>query len=226
MHFARFTLPLHATNKKKKAMKNILITLLMLCATLAVSAQNDWEVPDEPTPTAPVIKDNPDQKYLEGAVPVVNGKVVFEKTILAPGKSADEIYGILLNYTERMTRGGNQFEQSRIVMQDTDKHQFVGDFLEWLVFTNRALVLDRTRLRYYLIVSCADGQANVKMTRISYLYEEERDPQQYTAEEWITDEEALNKKHDKLYHANGKFRKKTIDRKDFIFNKFEEILNK
>ena len=100
----------------------------------------------------------------------------------------------------------------------------MADFLEWLVFTDRALALDRTRLRYYLIVDCKDGQATARMTRISYLYEEERNPQHFTAEEWITDEEALNKKKTKLYRNNGKFRRKTIDRKDFIFNKFEEIL--
>jgi len=204
-------------------MKKLLMPLLM-CLPLAAMAQNDWEVPSDPVTTTETAKVNPDQKYLAGAVPVVDGKVVFEQTIAAPGKSASQIYDILLNYITRMTQGGNQFDQSRVVVSDAEKHEIVADFLEWLVFTDKALVLDRTRLRYYLIVTCQDGQATAKMTRISYLYEEERDPQNYTAEEWITDKYAMNKKQTKLYRIPGKFRRKTIDRKDFIFSKFEEIL--
>ena len=207
-------------------MKKILISMLM-CLPLMAAAQNDWEIPDEPQPVSPTVTTtvNPDAKYLAGAVPMVDGKVVFETQIAAPGKSAADIYRSLLSLTERMTKGGNQFEQSRVVMQNEENHEFVADFLEWLVFTDKALVLDRTRLRYYLMVNCEDGMTHVKMTRISYLYEEQRDPQHYTAEEWITDKYALNKKQTKLLRIPGKFRRKTIDRKDFIFEKFEEALN-
>ena len=63
------------------------------------------------------------------------------------------------------------------------------------------------------------------MIHIHYLYEEERDPQQYKAEEWITDEYALRKNKQKLARISGKFRRKTIDRKDFIFNKLNSLLN-
>ena len=205
--------------------KQIMIALMWL--PMVAMAQNDWEIPDQATPTkTEVVKPNPNEKYLTGAVPVKNGKVVFEQTFYAPGKSADQIYDTLLDLVERMTQGGNQSEQSRVVVQDKEKHQIVADFYEWLVFTDKALVLDRTHLRFYMIINCKDGQATAEMTRISYLYEEERDPQRYTAEEWITDEACMNKQHTKLYRMNGKFRRKTIDRKDFIFNKFDEELKK
>ena len=59
---------------------------------------------------------------------------------------------------------------------------------------------------------------------ITYDYDMERKPQHYKAEEWITDKYCVNKKHTKLYPISGKFRRKTIDRKDFIFNKFESLL--
>ena len=62
------------------------------------------------------------------------------------------------------------------------------------------------------------------MTRIYYLYEEERNPTTFTAEEWITDRYGLNKKQTKLARVSGKFRRKTIDRKDFLFNKFASLL--
>ena len=195
-----------------------------MCLPLTTMAQNDWEVPDEPVKKVEEVVVNPDQKYLAGAVPVIDGKVTFEQTFLAPGMSANEIYDKMLNYIERMTKGGNQFEESRVLIQDKEKHQIVANFLEWLVFTDKALVLDRTRMRFLLFVDCKNGEAKVRMTRISYLYEEERDPQKFTAEEWITDEMALNKKQTKLARTYGKFRRKTIDRKDFIFSKFEELL--
>jgi colicin import membrane protein len=63
------------------------------------------------------------------------------------------------------------------------------------------------------------------MTRIYYLYDEERNATTYQAEEWITDRWGLNKKQNKLARVSGKFRRKTIDRKDYIFKKFETLLN-
>jgi colicin import membrane protein len=80
-------------------------------------------------------------------------------------------------------------------------------------------------MNFQLLVSCKDGEANVRMTRITYDYDTARTPQHYSAEEWITDKYAVNKKGTKLYPLSGKFRRKTIDRKDFIFNKFESLLN-
>ena len=74
-------------------------------------------------------------------------------------------------------------------------------------------------------VDITDGQANVSMMRISYDYDLERRGAHYTAEKWITDKYAVNKKHTKLYPLSAKFRRKTIDRKDFIFQKFNSLLN-
>lgn len=62
------------------------------------------------------------------------------------------------------------------------------------------------------------------MSHIRYYYEEKRNPQRMKAEEWITDKEAVNKKNTKLLPITGKFRRKTIDRKDYLFNKIEELL--
>jgi len=198
-------------------MKKLFLTLMM-CLPMALMAQNTWEMPEQGTAA------NPDQKYLAGAVPVVDGKVVFQTTIDAPGKSAEQVADILRNYLTKMTKEPGQFEQSRILMDDSINHEIVGTYQEWLVFKSTALVLDRTRLMYNLIAKCYNGKADITMTRIYYLYEEERDPQTFKAEEWITDEEGLNKKKNKLSRVSGKFRRKTIDRKDYLFNKFAQLL--
>lgn len=200
-------------------MKKLLIAMMM-CLPIGMTAQNNtWEMPEQGTNAA-----NPDQKYLAGAVPEVDGKVLFHTVIDAPGKSAAQVAEIVRSYMTKMTTEPNQFEQSRIVVDDSVKHEIVGTYQEWLVFKSTALVLDRTRLMYNLIANCEDGKLDLTMTRIYYLYEEERDPQTFKAEEWITDEEGLNKKKTKLLRVSGKFRRKTIDRKDFLFNKFSQLL--
>ena len=197
-----------------------MLIAMMACLPLMGMAQNSWET--ENTQGQQV---TPDQKYLVGAVPVVDGKVQFTKEISAPGKSAAQIYDIILKYFTQLTKEGNQLEQSRIVGKDSINHSVAGSYQEWLVFKNKPLVLDRTRFMYTLTAQCEDGKATITMRRIYYYYDEERDPQTYLAEEWITDEYGLKKNKQKLSRVSGKFRRKTIDRKDYLFNKIANLLN-
>ncbi|MBO6030398.1 MAG: DUF4468 domain-containing protein [Prevotella sp.] len=204
-------------------MKKILITLLMAMPLLAAAQDNTWERVE----IASAQSTNPDAKYLaEGAVPEVDGKVCWQKVIDAPGKSAQQIYDILLAQLNKMVKEENQMmERSKVAIQNQANHQLGATFHEWLVFKSTALNLDRTVMNFQLIVNCSDGKADVQMTRISYDYELERDPTHYVAEEWITDKYAVNKKRTKLLKLSAKFRRKTIDRKDYIFNKFTTLLN-
>lgn len=205
-------------------MKKLFFTMLALVPLTLLAQDNTWEInEEEEVKKEAKAKPKVDEKYLKGAVPEVDGKVVFSTGINAPGKTAAQIYDILLQYMERMTKTTNQI-QSKIITADADKHEITGAYQEWLVFKKTALSLDRTRFMYALNAQCSDGRADIKMTRIRYLYEEERSPQHMTAEEWITDKEAVNKKNTKLLPISGKFRRKTIDRKDFLFNKFESLL--
>jgi len=203
-------------------MRQLFIIAMLMLLPLAVAAQdNTWEQPEK-TATA----SNPDAKYLAGAVPEVDGRVVFTTTIKAPGKSAKQIFDLLKADFERITKESNQFEQSRIALADSVKMQVVGNYQEWLVFKNKPLNLDRTRFFYTLIADCSDGEATIQLTRIHYLYDEERLALTYKAEEWITDKWGLNKKQTKLARVSGKFRRKTIDRKDYLFNRFTKLLEK
>lgn len=197
---------------------------MMVALPMAATAQNTWEMPEEEEVAEKTVKVNPDAKYLAGAVPTVDGKVVFSTTLKAPNKSANEIYSILKKYMLRMTKEKNQFETSSLSIQDSVNHMLAGVYQEWLVFKSSGLSLDRTRFKYTLIAQCEDGKADITISRISYLYEEERNPQKYTAEDWITDENALRKSKQKLLPISGKFRRKTIDRKDYLFNKMQSLL--
>lgn len=203
-------------------MKKTAIIALVALSSLNLWAQdNTWERPEvEETEVSKEVKD---AKYLKGAVPEVNGKVVFSTSINAPGKTADEVFDIVKTYLVKMTGEKNQ-QAASLVVDNKEKHELGATFNEWLVFKSNSIMLDQTRMLYVLKVRCSDGKADIEMTNIRYVYDEARKAMRYTAEEWITDKEALNKKGTRLLPVSAKFRRKTIDRKDFLFNKFESLL--
>ena len=195
---------------------------MLIALPVAVAAQeNEWEKQEQKAQTA-----NPDAKYLAGAVPEVDGHVMFSTTVQVPGKTAEQIYERALQLMTELTKTSNQLEQSRIAYTNAETHQIVGSYQEWLVFKNKPLNLDRTRMLYQLVADCRDGEMDLKMMRIVYLYDEERNPTTYKAEEWINDKYGLNKKQTKLARVSGKFRRKTIDRKDYLFENLGEMVKK
>ena len=216
-------------------MKKTIIAIMLLCPTLSF-AQNTWEVPTQKTEVRDTTKRKAlfetkkkveDPKYLSGDVPVVDGKVTFTLDMDVKGKTAQEIYDILYGVLDNMTKEENQFKESKIAIVNKGEHTIAARYKEWLVFRNSALSLDRTVFNYTIIAQATDGHVNVKLFRISYQYELERginDGIEVVAEEWITDEQGLNKKKDKLAKYSGKFRKKTIDRKDNIFETITNAL--
>jgi hypothetical protein len=164
-----------------------------------------------------------DARYGVGAVPVVNNRVTFEKTLPIPdGLNEKWAYAKALKWVE------NRFVvptvlSSKIVEQDETNYHLVIQAEEYLTFKRNWIVLDRTRINYLLEITPAEGGMKVRMTRIKYWYEEERDGgQRFTAEEWITDEQCLNASKTRLLRATGKFRIKTID----LFNQLTEELKK
>ena len=214
-------------------MKKIIIALIALFPLIA-NAQNVWEKPtDAPQQKKKALIEknaaNEDPKYLAGAIPMVDGKIVFTLDQDVPGKSAQQIYDIIYNVLSEMTKEEGQFKESQVALVNKQDHIIAARFKEWLVFQNTFLSLDRTVFNYTVIATCTDGHANVTISRMSYQYEQDRTDTQgieTVAEEWITDESALNKKKTKLAKYTGKFRRKTIDRKDNIFENITTALNK
>ena len=205
-----------------------LITILMMAMPLAAMAQNVWEKPKEESleKTAKVVtvKENKDEKYLRGAVPIVNGDVCWTLDVDVPGKSAQEIYDKMFKTLTDLTKSEGQLEGSAVSLVNKQDHIIVASVREWLLFSSNFISLDRTKFYYTLVARCSDGHLNMTMDRISYKYEEERNKQVYKAEEWISDDNAVNKKNTKLYRGSAKFRRKTIDRKDQIFETVKNVL--
>lgn len=194
-----------------------------------------WKVPvteDSSTPqTTREVKESPNDEYKyaayvgEGLVPLVNGKVQWTYDIDVPGKSADEIYQKTQEILTRLSQEENQLERSKVALVNPQEHNIIATMQEWLVFTTNILALDRTKFSYVLQAKCSDGRLHLILDHISYIYETQDETLNYKAEEWITDEYAVNKKHTRLFPISGKFRRKTIDRKNEIFRKIKaEIL--
>lgn len=184
-------------------MKKILFTLICSMLSITMMAQSD----------------NP--KYLKGAVPQDdNGLVVFSQKFAIEGKSQTEIYNVLKPWAASIAQDAIHDLRTRIIDEKEAEGLVIYRIEEWLVFKRHFLILDRTRMRYQLCVKCDNGMAEITISQISYYYEEDDHGENgnlYKAEEWITDKEALNKKGTKMYKYSRKFRIKTIDRVQELF---------
>lgn len=163
-----------------------------------------------------------DERYLAGAVPVENGKVVFSKEFKIPGYSEARIYDIMLEWT----KANFNTDSKRIVYANPEKGEIATAVLkEYMEFSRTALSLDRTLVTYRMTIECGDGLCRVELGGIRYEYEVsyQRQPEKYLAEEWITDKYALNKAQTKLNRVSGKFRKGTIDMADAYFQQIANV---
>ena len=166
-----------------------------------------------------------DPKYLEGAVKLnQEGKVEFTLDTDANGKTAKQIYDIVYEYMSDLTQSDENIG-SRVALVNPNEYIIANSMDEWLVFSSSFISLDRSEFKYQLVAKIADNHLSLKLLRISYNYEEDR-PTGFKApaEKVITDKVALTKKKNDLAKIFGKFRKKTIDRKDQIFSEITALV--
>ena len=196
------------------------------------SQGSGWVIPtatkkEIPKPSAQVngAKLKEDPKYLEGAITFdEQGKIVFDTEIEAPGKSAAQLYDLVFDYMSGLTQD-KESKASRMALVNKDEHIIANTMDEWLVFSNSFISLDRTECKYNLIAKITDGKVSLSINHINYIYEEGRQTGfKLPAEEVIIDKVALTKKKNDLARIFGKFRKKTIDRKDQIFREIAALV--
>lgn len=174
-----------------KTMKRLFMACMALITMVGMYAQE--------------VKD--DSKYLAGAVPEVDGKVLFAKDFSIPGMDQNEIFERMQQWMDaRLKKNDNT---SRILLTEPENGLLVGMGDEWIVFSSTALSLDRTRILYQLTVNCAAEKCRLEVSKIRYVYREGKE--KYTAEEWIVDKYALNKTQTKLVWGLAKWRRKTVD---------------
>ena len=164
------------------------------------------------------------KEYSVGTVPIVNNKVTFEKTIPAEGLTATQIESavkewLASRFVKPTVIGFKQYEQET-------PGTVVAKAEEYIVFRKTFFILNRTRINYFLTITCTDGSCKFNMSRINYWWDDEADDGglKVTAEKCITDDVAINKKG-KLHRFYGKFRTRTIDLYESLAQALESHIN-
>ena len=162
--------------------------------------------------------------YAAGKVPVVNGKVTFETEISAKGLTAAQVEEKVNKWiTERYVKP-TVISVKRFDSEKPNTTIIKGE--EYIVFKNTFFVLSRARMYYFLTLTAEDGSCNFHLSRITYWYddEDEKGGIKMIAEDWITDDNAFDKKGN-MKKFEGKFRRKTIDLKEQLINELTQALN-
>ena len=216
-------------------MKKIFITLIVALTPMLVSAQQVVRIGKAK------VMANVSQKetdiYMKGAVPEVDGKVVFKETItdIPANLSENDILMKAKQWAafryEPNTENGiwpsaDYFKNRDYATTKSVEGNVItiqGD--EEMVFKNVLLNKDSTRIFYTLVLTCSKTGIDVTMKNIYYVYEGNASDERLTAEVWITDNEAITKNGQGLNKISGKFRVRTIDLKNELVNEIRNTLN-
>ena len=180
-----------------------------------------------------------DSKYTaSGTVPEVDGKIVFQTSIAAAGKSKADIYAAVaqwasLRYEANSMRGvytdadfykNLEYANVKVVDKQSGKIQCQG--AEELIFSLKPLAKNFTQIFYLLDLAVEDGRVDFNLHNLAFNVDQgEGAFVRVTAEEWISDKECLNKKGE-MKRIPGKFRIKTIDLVNELEKEISEAINK
>ena len=188
-------------------MKRVFIVLFLLCAGVSASFGQ--------------LNSGDMGRYLaKDAVQLVDGRVVFTEQIkIAEGYSADKIGEVAKQWIDGYLAPLDK-TTNRIISQKPGEIVAMGE--TELVFTDNAISLDKSRMNYVLTLTWSGDESKLEIERIKYVYGSGADVEKFTAEEYIIDEYAVNKKRTRLTPITGKFRKGTIDFADDVFASFND----
>lgn len=161
-------------------------------------------------------------QYLAGAVPVIDGKVKFSSTFTNPLLSQEQMFNQLLNWSQKRFKTEEK-NFGRVLYSNSEKGQIVNQGSEYIIFAQKALSLDRAKINYRLVFLLSPSKCEMEISNINYIYGEK--DEKLLAEEWITDDMALNKSKTKLMYGTKKFRIKTIDLINELENEIKGILS-
>lgn len=165
-------------------------------------------------------------KYLAGAVPEVDGKVVFSKTIKVKNNvSKANLFELMNKWAdeEYNNKKGEKDLNNRVLLSNAEEGDIACGGEQYLVFKKNAFILDRTKMSYQLILAVTEGQCDVTVRNIRYDYSDNKGV--VPAEEVIADNIALSKNGDKLNRYFDKFRIHTIDSINAIMKDIDVYLN-
>jgi hypothetical protein len=112
---------------------------------------------------------------------------------------------------------------SSVKTSNENKSQIICQGNEEIVFSNKILERDYAEIEYKLYINVSDGLVKATLTNIAYVYTFTSEREHVTAEEYITDENAFNKKGN-FIKQNRKFRVKTVDLANELFTEIETVI--
>lgn len=231
-------------------MTKSIIAIIFAILPVTAGAQTGWELPTNTKQQAENIAKKekkekkekagetkkkgtltPDMKDYEYLLPGVvpqdeKGDVVFKLDIEKPGYTAQQMYDCTYAALDSLTKEECWIKGGIVLINKNDKG-IAGQYTEWLTFKQNLICLDQSKFNYTIIAKCTEGQLHLTLEHISYLYEEDRPTaMRVSAEEWITDKNAVNKKGTRLLPMSAKFRRATIDRVKEIFAFIKQNIEK
>lgn len=203
-----------------------IIAVALLALPLTISAQSVWDRQTQTNNTTTTVQEpNPDQKYIDEKVTLdADGKVSFCTTISVKNKTRKEIMDAVMMYGKELVNKASEKYPNRSTIQVIDQENGIISMRisDEVIFSSKFLGTDFTRMNYVLLYTCNDNELKVKMTYITYDYEEQRKAQHLLAESNITDEVAVNHKKNKLNRFYNKFRRATLDYRTKLFKTLAE----
>lgn len=185
----------------------LLIALAIGC-TMASQAQITAPIQEAQTAI-----ENPDAKYLVPLPLEPTGQVYLERIVTLPeGTDTEETFAKLKDWMDRCMKDSRIISSSPVEAEEPYTLQMMVN--QDIVFSQSFLSLDNGQMSYLLQTSLKDGKIILQMRRISFRYNgdnPDRKMLRISAEEYIADKVALNKKGDKIVRAFRKFRVKTVD---------------
>lgn len=215
-------------------MKKIIITIFTIAFPFILQAQSEGLIARKTTKKA---EQDMSIYTASGAIPEINGKVVFKDIIAVPGKTKDEIFTKLAQwvsfryeansvngvYTDADFFKNIEYAQVKVADKQEGKIQCQG--AEELIFSIKPLAKNYTQAFYLLNLDVKDGQVAFNLHTLSFNVDQGAGNFiRMTAENWITDKEALTKKG-KLRRIPSKFRIKTIDLVAELKKEISEAIN-
>lgn len=165
-----------------------------------------------------------DSKYLKGAVPEIEGKIVFSEQIIVDGSISDEKIFELMNTWAQKNYESSTTPKQRILLSNAADKTIACKGEKDIIFKQSALSMDKTTMSYQLILQIESGKCLATIKNIKYdYYDKGSSKKLYPAEEMISDNAALN--GEKLNRYYDKFRIHTIDSIKSIFNSIDVYLN-
>ncbi len=193
------------------------LAVLFLCATPSF-AQTIGEKEN--------MLDYSDKRYLAGAIPMENGKVVFYRQLDITGITTQTAMELTQEWA-KVTLAANGYN-SKVYDIDNNAGTLIMNIDGDLIFKSSAFQLDKATIALILDIKFNNNRCMLTFKNIRYLYainpnNENRDV--IMADNWITDKEALNKAGTKMYAMNGKFRIRTVQLIDYLTESLRNELN-